>query len=118
MNNIRRNKLSALAIKLEEIARININENGRCIFPYNSFEVKMWSNDHEPPHFHIISDGWNISFLVENGELDKVESRGSNLQVYNYICANVKKWLSSKCAILPNITNQENALAVWAQIHD
>ena len=78
------------------MARINTNENGRCIFPYNSFEVKMWSNDHEPPHFHIISDGWNISFLVENGELDKVESRGSNLQVYNYICANVKKMVIFK----------------------
>lgn len=103
---------------ITEVARININENGGCIFPYNSFEVKMWSNDHEPPHFHVISDGWDISFFVENGEIDKVESRGKNVQVYNYICANVKKWLSSKCAIIPSITNQVNALAVWAQIHN
>ena len=103
---------------ITEVARININENGGCIFPYNSFEVKMLSNDHEPPHFHVISDGWNISFFVENGEIDKVESRGKNAQVYNYICANVKKWLSSKCAIIQTITNQVNALAVWAQIHN
>ena len=77
----------------------------------------MWSNDHEPPHFHVISDGWNLSFLVENGELDKIESRGQNIQVCNYICRNVKKWLSSKCAIIPSITNQENAFAIWAQLH-
>ena len=56
--------------------------------------------------------------FVENGEIDKVESRGKNAQVYNYICANVKKWLSSKCAIIQTITNQVNALAVWAQIHN
>ena len=53
---------------ITEVARININENGRCIFPYNSFEVKMWSNDHEPPHFHVISDGWNISFSRYSGD--------------------------------------------------
>lgn len=118
INKVIKESLNKSPEPLLEMARINTNENGKCIFPYNSFEVKMWSKDHEPPHFHVISDGWNISFLVEDGELYKVESRGSNVQVYNYICANVKEWLSSKCAIIPDITNQKNALAVWAQIHD
>ena len=99
-----------------DIARINTNETN--IFPYNAFEVKMWSNDHEPPHFHVISDGWNISFLVENGEFDKVESRGKNELVYNYICANVKEWLNSKCSIQPKLTNKENAITIWQQIHN
>ena len=45
---------------LVEMSRINTNESN--IFPYNKFEVKIWSNDHEPPHFHVICDGWNLSF--------------------------------------------------------
>ena len=30
-----------------EMARINKNENNG-VFPFNSFEVKIWSNDHSP----------------------------------------------------------------------
>ena len=54
---------------INEMARINKNENGKCIFPYDKFEVKMWSFDHNPPHFHVICEGWNISYKVEDGSL-------------------------------------------------
>ena len=56
---------------LVEMSRINTNESN--IFPYNKYEVKIWSNDHEPPHFHVICDGWNLSFGIEDGELMKVD---------------------------------------------
>ena len=102
---------------LNEMARINTKESGKSIFPYNLYEVKIWSNDHEPPHFHVICEGWNISFLIDNGEILDIKSQGKKRDVYKYICKNVKDWLSSPCSILPTITNQENAFAVWMQLH-
>ena len=34
-----------------EMVRLNKKETGNCIFPYASWEVKIWSNDHNPPAF-------------------------------------------------------------------
>ena len=61
-----------------EMARINMKESN--IFPYNKFEVKIWSDDHIPPHFHIKSDGWNISYVIETGkQLEILEEGEKNL---------------------------------------
>lgn len=98
-----------------EMARINKNENNG-VFPFNSFEVKIWSNDHNPPHFHVIKDGWNIGICIENGKVEKIESKGKSEQVYNYIVENAPKWLEEKCAIKPKLSNRENAELIWAQI--
>jgi hypothetical protein len=100
---------------ITEMARINTDESD--LFPYNSFVVQIWSNDHTPPHFHILKDGWDIEFLIEDGKLYKVKKNGKNQQTYNYIIQNVNQWLSSKCAVLPIITNQQNAFAIWKQLH-
>ncbi len=105
-------------IAINEMARINMKENDRCIFPYNKWEIKIWSNDHTPPHFHIIADGWNVSFRIDDGKLLKIESEGSKDSVYEYMTHNVKEWLESPSAILPQITNRQNATAQWEQIHD
>lgn len=103
---------------LVEMARINMNETGKkSIFPSTSWEIKIWSDDHNPPHFHIKSKGWNVTFIIETGEVLEVLRRGSEKNVYDYMCANVKKWLSAPCAILPQITNQQNATVQWIQIH-
>ncbi len=100
---------------ITEMARINTDESN--LFPYNSFEIQIWSNDHTPPHFHILKNGWDVEFLIEDGRLYKVKKKGNNQQIYNYIIQNVNKWLSSKCAVLPMITNQQNAIAIWKQLH-
>lgn len=103
---------------LVEMARINMKENGKqCIFPYNVWEVKIWSNDHEPPHFHIISKGWDVSFNIETGDLIKIHNQGKEKDVLDYMTSNVKKWLESPSAILPTITNKQNATLQWIQIH-
>ncbi len=98
-----------------EMARINTDESN--LFPQNSYEIQIWSNDHMPPHFHILKDGWDVAFLIENGNLYKINNSGKNKQIYNYMIKNVKKWLSSKCAVLPMATNQQNANAIWRQLH-
>lgn len=101
---------------LVEMARINTKDRG--IFPFDDYEVKIWSNDHNPPHFHIIKNGWDVTFSIENGEVLNIKSQGDKMQIYKYMTDNVVKWLSSPCAILPAVSNQDNAMAVWSQLHD
>lgn len=101
---------------LVETARINTNDRG--IFPFDSFEVKIWSNDHNPPHFHVIKDGWDISFVIETGELLDVKFQGKKIDIGEYIINNVENWLADKCAILPIVSNRDNARAVWCQLHE
>ncbi|MBQ9173781.1 MAG: DUF4160 domain-containing protein [Bacteroidales bacterium] len=103
---------------LVEMARINMKESGKgSFFPFNAWEVKIWSDDHEPPHFHIKRNGWNVSFAIETGEQIEISSQGTEKNVYDYMITNVSKWLDSPCAILPQITNRQNAMAQWLQLH-
>ena len=37
---------------------------------------------------------------------------------FEYTETNAPKWLSSQCSILPILTNRENAMLIWEQIHD
>ncbi len=103
---------------LVEMARINKNEIGDCIFLYNKWEGKIWSNDHNPPHFHIICNQWNVSFDIQSGKLMEIEKRGTENNIFNYMVANVEKWLSSPCHAQPKLTNRENATLIWEQLHD
>ena len=101
-----------------EMAHINSNETGnRSIFPFNSWEVKIWSDDHNPPHFHIKREGWNVSYDIETGERIEVLSKGDKSNIFDYMESNVKRWLDSPSSILPQITNRENARAQWIQLH-
>ncbi len=43
---------------------------------------------------------------------------GENRKVYNYMCKNVNKWLSSTCVAQKKITNKENALLHWESLHE
>lgn len=103
---------------LVEMARINLKEIDSVPFPTNKFEIKIWSNDHNPPHFHVISEGWNISFTIEDGRELEVKKIGRNSSIYNYIVKNVPIWLDMPCKIAPKISNRENASIQWQQLHE
>lgn len=52
-------------IPIAEMAKLNLHDTGAVPFPYNKFEIKIWSNDYNPPHLHITDkeSGWDcISF--------------------------------------------------------
>lgn len=103
---------------LVEIARINLKEIGNVLFPTNKFEIKIWSNDRNPPHFHVICEGWNISFTIEDGRELEVKNIGSHSSTYNYIVKNIPIWLDMPCKIAPKISNRENAFIQWQQLHE
>lgn len=96
-----------------EMARLNKREIGNVPFPYNKFDIRIWSNDHNPPHFHVISEGWDISFLIENGEEYRVNTHSNDSKIYSYIIKNIKPWLRMKNFKHPYMTNQEYAMEVW-----
>ena len=102
--------LNATDSMINEMARINKKETGRCLFPYNTWELKIWSDDHTPPQFHIICDGWNVSYKIEDGNMLQIEGIGKNGSIFDYMEQHVKEWLATKCFVQPKLTNQENAM--------
>ena len=56
-------------------------------------------------------------FLIDDGEMLEIKTQGNKKDVYNYMIKNVKQWLSEECAVLPAVSNKDNAMAVWKQIH-
>ena len=97
-----------------EMVRLNKNDTGAVPFPRNKFAIRIWSNDHNPPHFHVIAEGWDLSFLIENGELYRVNTIGDNMATYNYIVKQVPKWLKMRSKIFKHNTNQEVAENIWS----
>ena len=48
-----------------DIARLNKRDGEGDIFPYDKWQLIMRSDDSEPPHFHIIRDGWDVIFSID-----------------------------------------------------
>jgi len=103
--------------ELDEMVRINKKENGKGVFPFDAWELKIWSNDHEPAHFHILKDGWNVSFTIQDGKMLKIDSSGEKQAIFEYMVKNVPTWLESQCAVQPKLSNKENASLQWEQLH-
>lgn len=98
---------------INEMARINVKEF-YGLFPVNKFEIKIWSNDHNPPHFHVLTkDGWNIQVLIEDGSILGVKNIGKDSKLYTYVEKYIGEWLNSKSVISPNDTNREFAQKEW-----
>lgn len=101
-----------------EMARFNNKDVGAVPFPSSKFDIRIWSNDHLPPHFHIIADGWDISFLIEDGATYRVNKIGKNSSTYTYIEKNVPIWLEMENSANKKITNKEFAKLTWDSNHD
>ena len=71
-----------------------------------------------PPHFHVIADGWDISFLTEDGTAYRVNKIGKNSSTYTYIEKNVPIWLEMENSANKKITNKEFAELTWDSNHD
>jgi hypothetical protein len=104
--------------KIQEIAHINRRETESRLFPDGEYDVRVYSDDAEPSHLHVVKDDWDIAFLIESGELYKVYQHGSSKDVYDYAIYNIKRWLASRSYLQPKITNKECARIVWLQLHD
>lgn len=91
---------------------------GKTVFPINKVRVIIHTNDHEPPHFHVEYDGWDVCFYIENGEEYRTKRRGKNSKSYDYIVKNSKIWLCEQCGENNKITNKEYLLTQWDVFHN
>lgn len=101
-----------------EMARLNTKDEGAVPFPSNKFDFRIWSNDHSPAHFHIIAEGWDISVLIEDGTVYRINKIGKNSSMYTYIEKNVPVWLEMKNSANRKITNKEFAELTWSSNHE
>lgn len=100
-------------------ATINHKEEVGCLFPgtelHEDYRVRIESKDCNPPRFHIERQGWDVTFLIETGELYEVVRYGVTEYTLNYMLTHVRDWLDAPCSADPSITNRTNAETVWLE---
>lgn len=101
-----------------DIARLNKRDGENDIFPYDKWQLIMRSDDVEPPHFHIISEGWDVIFSIASGELIKVINEGNKKSHLNYMVQNTTSWLDAPNRFYQHISNRQAAMLIWDQLHD
>ena len=100
---------------LTEMARLNVANDNSSPFPSDIYELKMWSNDHEPIHIHIINkqENWEVTVSLEGKTLEiKKASNKLNIQKVE---KQFKTWLTKNNKY--GINNKKYALSVWDSIH-
>ena len=103
---------------LNEMAKMNLKDPMNSPFPPNKFDIIIWSNDHNPPHFHIKGpEEWEVTFSIETGEPLKVEHIGTSYKYYKYMVDNVPIWLKMPCSVNKKITNRDFLDARWITDH-
>ncbi len=118
-------KLSKVAERLEtkpqsmqpivDMARLNLGETQ--VLPYNAYDLVIWSNDHNPPHFHVLSkqEGFNLRYDFD-GNFLSVELYGKRTKSDNFsdITKMVNDWLESKPVRTERYeNNKELAKDIW-----
>lgn len=103
---------------LNEMAKMNLKDPMNSPFPPNKFDIIIWSNDHNPPHFHIKGpEEWEVTFSIETGEPLKVKHIGKSSKYYKYMVDNVPIWLKMPCSVNKKITNRDFLDARWITDH-
>lgn len=101
--------------QLNEMAKLNTKEFF-SLFPYNKFDIVVYSNDHEPPHFHVVVNGWNIVVGIADGKILDIRRYGKNSSMYTFVKNNIEEWLESPSLIDKAKTNREIAFQEWAKV--
>lgn len=98
---------------VNEMATINKQENGMSLFPNNLCAIVVHNKEHNPPHIHIIMNGWEVCIEIESGDLYRIKKKGKKKSDLSYIVSNIKDWLDSTRIGHINQTNREFALEIW-----
>lgn len=103
---------------LNEMAKMNLKDPMNSPFPPNKFDIIIWSNDHNPPHFHIKGpEEWEVTFTIETGKPLKVKHIGKSSKYYKYMVDNVPIWLNMLSYPRKKNTNREILEDEWNRLH-
>lgn len=102
-----------------EMATMNKSTQSSGPLPCNKYKVEIYSNDHVPPHFHVLYNGSNIEFYIETGEFYKYKknSKELNSKDFNDLCNRVNEWLFENKNIAGD-TYQRACYNAWIMWYD
>lgn len=113
-------KLENIGISfVSEIAQVNTYDNSLSYFPWNKYKLCIYSEDHLPAHFHIISRQENFDIRIDcfTGDLVSLHKYGNRKRGSNFtdIVKDVKKWLDEPTADnnLPGLSNRDMVRVHW-----
>lgn len=104
---------------LLEMAKMNVKEvNGSL--PVNKYDVRIWSNDHTPPHIHVAypsrqNPEYEVEFRIDTGDLLKIKVNHNPNETFDTLTKIVKEWLNEKSALQPDKTNRDACIIAWEQ---
>lgn len=102
----------------EYYGRFNTKKEDSKLMPSNKYQVMVYSNDHNPPHFHVIdNNGWVVKFLIENGQLYDIEATGAKKSVLQYWNKNIPKWIKRPSNTDPSQTIKGRLIDLWNEMN-
>ena len=70
-----------------------VHEIRKLVDKINNLKIVIYPNDHNPPHFHVLTDNIDASFNIKTGELIKGTINPKDLKRIKYFCTNQKELL-------------------------
>lgn len=93
---------------------ITINGNdSNGLFPFGKFKIAVNPDSPEPPHFHVLSEGWDVTVGIGDCRVLKINAEGKDKAVCEYIGNHIKEWLMSPSANDDCRTNKGEAVFAW-----
>ena len=84
----------------KETVTVNLREQE--IFPRDRYDLQIYANDHNPPHFHVVSkdEGYEVELLIETGEFYQFVWHGSREMSDDFadVVEKAKEWLKREPA--------------------
>ena len=96
----------------EYYERMNSEQGGGPIFPNNKYAIYVYGDDHDPPHFHIECEGWNVSFTIWKGDLLQIKGKGNKSDL-DYMIQMAPRWLNSRSLRNKRQTNRQRLIIQW-----
>lgn len=107
---------------INEMATMNKKDVGMSPLPFGAFSVIIHSDDHNPPHIHVISkqEGFELKYSISDGRLIGIVREGgkkSKASNYSDTTKRVAKWLQLPSTFKPGDTNQTICQLFWNVYH-
>ena len=98
---------------VKEMARASVKGDGL------PFDVQLYSNDHDPPHAHIVKKGKSTGKFLISKKLPKTynDITPHNCKISSDDLKELWKWSSKKSKGYPGGTNWDAVSFLWYAIH-
>ena len=102
---------------LVEYKKLNTVENGRSLFPSNSYNMYIGGDEHDPAHVHIQLPSSRIeaTFKIDDGAFIRMKHGDRNSKEVREMERNFPQWLKLQSVENPSYTNQDMLKIAWIE---